>query len=133
MPKHRDRQLDTLLSARRTKHEEEPHHYHQRSLHRGYPGDHGVATTTAAPKSAVRSTVAGALSASSGFPTVCPPAAVVGKALGRTVSKPTVVIYAKGLALECKYVSGKSKTTLSYMSETRKAFLGGWCELKDCC
>ncbi len=68
--------------------------------------------TTAAPKSAVRSTVAGALSASSGFPTVCPPAAVVGKALGRTVSKPTVVMYAKGLALECKYMSGKSKTTL---------------------
>ena len=79
--------------------------------------------TTAAPTSAARSTVAGALSASSGFPTVCPPAAVVGKALGRTVSKPTVVMYAKGLALECKYMSGKSKTTLSYTSETRKAFL----------
>jgi hypothetical protein len=82
-----------------------------------------VATTAAAPKSAVRSTVAGALSASSGFPTVCPPAAAVGKALGLSVSKPTVVMYAKGLALECKYMSGKSKTTLSYMSETRKAFL----------
>jgi len=82
-----------------------------------------VATTAAAPKSAVRSTVAGALSASSGFPTLCPPAAAVGKALGLTVSKPTVVMYAKGLALECKYMSGKSKTTLSYMSETRKAFL----------
>ena len=81
-----------------------------------------VATTTA-PKSAARSNLTGALSASSGFPTICPPAAVVGKALGLTVSKPTVLMYAKGLALECKYMSEKSQTTLSYTSETRKAFL----------
>ncbi len=81
-----------------------------------------VATTTA-PKSAAKYTVAGALSASSVFPTKCPPAAVVGKALGSTVSKPTVVMYAKGLALECQYTSGKSKTTLTYTPDTRKAFL----------
>ena len=81
-----------------------------------------VATTTA-PKSAASSNVTGALSASSGFPSICPPAKAVGTALGLPVSKPTVVMYAKGLALECKYMSKKGKTTLSYTSETRKAFL----------
>lgn len=81
-----------------------------------------VATTTA-PKSATRSNATRAASASSGFPTVCPPVAVVGKALGLTVSKPTVPMYLKGRALECKYGSGKSQTTLSYSSDTRKAFL----------
>ena len=44
-----------------------------------------VATTTA-PGSAARSTVTGALSASSGFAPKCPPAAVVGKALALTLS-----------------------------------------------
>ncbi len=81
-----------------------------------------VATTTA-PKSVARSNATGALSASSGFPTVCPSAAAVGKALGQTVSKPTVPMYVKGRALECKYGSGKSQTTISYSSDTRKAFL----------
>ncbi len=81
-----------------------------------------VASTTA-PKSAARSDVTGALSASSGFPSICPPAKAVGTALGLTVSKPTVVMYAKGFALECKYMSKKGKTTLSYTSETRTAFL----------
>jgi len=81
-----------------------------------------VATTTA-PKSVARSNATGALSASSGFPTVCPSAAAVGKALGLTVSKPTVPMYLKGRALECKYGSGKSQTTISYSSDTRKAFL----------
>ncbi|MGD0985585.1 MAG: hypothetical protein ABSA65_17505 [Acidimicrobiales bacterium] len=79
--------------------------------------------STAAPKSAARSNATGATSASSGFPTVCPPAAVVGKALGLTVSKPTVPMYLKGRALECKYGSGKSQTTISYSSDARKAFL----------
>ncbi|MGO9965411.1 MAG: hypothetical protein ACLPUG_18565 [Acidimicrobiales bacterium] len=79
--------------------------------------------STMAPKSVARSTIAGALSASSGFPSICPPAKAVGTPLGLTVSKPTVVIYVKGFALECKYMNGKSKTTLSYTSETRKAFL----------
>ena len=32
-------------------------------------------------------------------------------------------MYVKGFALECKYMSKKGKTTLSYTSETRKAFL----------
>ncbi len=82
-----------------------------------------AAATTRAPKSAARSIMAGAVAASSRFPTTCPPAAVVGKALGLTVSKRTVLVYVKGLALECKYVSGKSQTTLSYTSETRTAFL----------
>ena len=82
-----------------------------------------AAATTRAPKSATRSTIASAAAASSRFPTTCPPATVVGKALGQTVSKPTVLVYAKGLALECKYMSGKSQTTLSYTSETRTAFL----------
>ena len=79
--------------------------------------------TTAAPKSAARSTMVGAWSASSGFPSTCPPAKAVGTALGLPVSKPTVVMYVKGFALECKYMSKKGKTTLSYTSETRKAFL----------
>ncbi len=81
-----------------------------------------VASTTA-PKSAAGSTMTGTLSASSGFPSICPPAKAVGTALGLTVSKPTVVMYVKGFALECKYMSKKGKTTLSYPSETRKAFL----------
>jgi hypothetical protein len=79
--------------------------------------------STAAPKSAARSNATGATSASSGFPTVCPPAAVVGKALRLTVSKPTVPMYLKGRALECKYGSGKSQATISYSSDARKAFL----------
>ena len=49
-----------------------------------------AAAATWAPKSAARSTMAGAVAASSGFPTTCPPAAVVGKALGLTLSKPVV-------------------------------------------
>ncbi len=81
-----------------------------------------VATTTA-PKSASRSTVSGASSASSGFPSICPLAKAMGKALGLPVSKPTVVMYAKGLALECRYTSKKGKTTLSYLSDTRNTFL----------
>ena len=81
-----------------------------------------VATTTA-PRLAARSNVSGASSASSGVPTICPPAKAVGSELGLTVSKPTVVMYAKGLALECKYMSKKFKTTLSYSSATRTAFL----------
>ncbi len=79
--------------------------------------------TTRAPQSASRSSVTGASSASSRFPTTCPPAGVVGKALGLTLSKPTVPMYAKGLALECKYTSKKGPTTLSYMTGTRKALL----------
>jgi hypothetical protein len=67
--------------------------------------------------------MAGASSAFSGFPTICPPAAAVGKALRLTVSKPTVPMYLKGRALECKYMTGKSQTTLSYSTDTRKAFL----------
>ncbi len=81
-----------------------------------------VASTTA-PKSAARSNVTGTLSASSGFPSICPPAKGVGTALGLSVSKPTVVMYAKGLALECKYMSKKGKTTLSYSSASRTAFV----------
>jgi hypothetical protein len=81
-----------------------------------------VATTTT-PRLAARSNVSGASSASSGVPTICPPAKAVGSELGLTVSKPTVVMYAKGLALECKYMSKKFKTTLSYSSATRTAFL----------
>ncbi len=80
-----------------------------------------VATTTA-PKSAARPNPTGVLSASSGFPTICPAAAVVGKALGLTVAKPTVPMFLKGRTLECKY-SGKNQTTISYSSDTRKAFL----------
>jgi hypothetical protein len=71
--------------------------------------------------------IAGAVAASSRFPTTCSPAAVVGKALGLTVSKPTAPVYAKGMALECDYTSGKGKTmkttVLSYTSETQNAFL----------
>ena len=65
-----------------------------------------VATTTT-PKPATRSTLAGALSASSGFPTVCPPAGVVGKALALTLSKP-VVTKESGTPfwlLNCKYTA----------------------------
>lgn len=54
---------------------------------------------------------------------ICPPAAAAGKGLGLAVFKPTVVIYAKGLALECKCTSKKGKTGLSDSSDTRSAFL----------
>ncbi|MFZ2056484.1 MAG: hypothetical protein WAV54_03630 [Acidimicrobiales bacterium] len=46
-----------------------------------------VATTTA-PKSAARSNVTSISFASSGFPTTCPPAAVVGRSLGLSLSRP---------------------------------------------
>ena len=83
-----------------------------------------VATTTA-PKSAARSTVSGASSASSGFPTICPPAKAVGKALGLTVSKPTVVMYAKGLALECKYTSKRQDDALILVRHPNSFSRGG--------
>jgi hypothetical protein len=80
-----------------------------------------AAGTTA--KFAARPIMTGALSASSVFPTKCPPAGPVGKALGLSVSRPTVVSYAAGLALECKYTSGKGKSTVTWENETRAAFL----------
>ncbi|MFZ0059810.1 MAG: hypothetical protein WAL35_07175 [Acidimicrobiales bacterium] len=45
-----------------------------------------AAANTTAPRSAARSTMAGATSASSGFAPKCPPFGVVGKALGLTLS-----------------------------------------------
>jgi hypothetical protein len=85
-------------------------------------------TAAAAPASttarlAARPIMTGDLSRSSGFPTKCPPAAPVGKALGLRVSGPTVVSYAAGLALECQYTSGKGKSTVTWEKATRAAFL----------
>ena len=54
----------------------------------------------------------GAVSAKTSFPTKCPPAAPVGKALGLHVTGPTVVAHMAGMALECQYKSAKLKTTL---------------------
>jgi hypothetical protein len=80
-----------------------------------------AASTTA--KFAASPIMTGALSASSGFPTKCPPAAPVGKALGLSVSGPTVVSYAAGLALECQYASGQNKFTVTWEKESRAGFL----------
>lgn len=80
-----------------------------------------AASTTAKP--ATRPIMTGALSASSRFPTKCPPPGPVGKALGLNLSGPTVVSYAAGLALECRYTSGKGKSTVTWDNETRTAFL----------
>jgi hypothetical protein len=80
-----------------------------------------AASTTA--KFAAKPTMTGVLSASSTFPTKCPPAAPVGKALGLHVTGPTVVSHAAGLALECQYTSAKGKTTLTWENQTRAAFL----------
>jgi hypothetical protein len=80
-----------------------------------------AANTTA--KFPARPIMTGALSAPSGFPTKCPPGAPVGRALGLRVSGPTVVSYAAGLALECRYTSGKGKSTVTWDNETRAAFL----------
>jgi hypothetical protein len=82
-----------------------------------------AANTTTAAKPAWRPTVTGQLSASSGFPTRCPPATPVGAALGLSVSRPVVVSYSAGLALECRYTSGTAKPTITWDSETRSTFL----------
>jgi hypothetical protein len=79
-----------------------------------------AASTTA--KFAARPIMAGVLPASSAFPTKCPPAAPVGKALGLGVTGPTVVMHVAGLALECKYTPAKGKLTLSWTKETPAAF-----------
>jgi hypothetical protein len=66
-----------------------------------------AAASTTVPKSAARSTVAGASSASSGFPAVCPSGALVGKALGLTLSKPAVTKESGTpfWLLNCKYTA----------------------------
>jgi hypothetical protein len=50
----------------------------------------GTSATMAVATTTARSTTSGASSASSGFPAICPPGPVVGKALALTVSKPAV-------------------------------------------
>ena len=82
-----------------------------------------AASTVTAAQLAARPNMTGALSVSAGLPTKCPPAAPVGKALGLSVSRPVVVSYAAGLALECRYTSGKAKPTITWDSETRASFL----------
>jgi hypothetical protein len=86
-------------------------------------GTTAAATASTTVKFAARPIMAGALPVSSGFPTKCPPAAPVGKALGLRVSGPTVVSYAAGLALECQYTSGKGKSTVTWENGARAAFL----------
>ncbi len=86
-----------------------------------------AAAATWAPKSAARSTMAGAVSASSGFPTACPPAAVVGKALGLTLSKPAVTKEpgTPYWLLNCKYSATPAITAnplLEWQKQTPAAF-----------
>jgi hypothetical protein len=83
----------------------------------------GLTPASATAKSAARPTVTGAVSAKTSFPTKCPPAAPVGKALGLKVTGPTVVAHMAGMALECQYKSAKLKTTLSWVKQTSAAFL----------
>ncbi len=90
----------------------------------GTTATEATAGTTAKATSAARPAVS-ALSASLAVPTTCPPAGVVGRALGLTVSKPTVVMAAAGFALECQYKNGTGKQTLSWEKETQAAFLSG--------
>jgi len=82
----------------------------------------GLAAASTTAKSAARPTVSGAVSAHSNFPTKCPPAAPVGKALGVSVTGPTVLSHVAGMALECQYKSAKGKTTLTWVKQTPAGF-----------
>jgi hypothetical protein len=85
-----------------------------------------AATSTTTPRLAARSTIMGASSASSGFPTKCPPAAVVGKALKLTLSKPAVTKDgAPFWLLICKYSAHPAITAnplLEWQKETAATF-----------
>ena len=83
--------------------------------------------SAAAPKSAGRFNVTGALSASAGFPTICPPAAVVGKALGLNLSKPVVTKESgtPSWLLNCKPTATPAITAnplLEWQNQTATAF-----------
>lgn len=82
----------------------------------------GLAAASTTAKSAARPTMSGAVSASSSFPTNCPPAAPVGKALGLDVTGPTVLSHVSGMALECQYKSAKGNTTLTWVKQTPAGF-----------
>ncbi|MFZ2058489.1 MAG: hypothetical protein WAV54_13860 [Acidimicrobiales bacterium] len=85
-----------------------------------------AAASTKAPELAARSTLIGASPASSGFPTKCPPAVVVGKALELTLSKPAVTKEgAPYWILICKYSAHPAITAnplLEWQKETAAAF-----------
>ncbi|MGO9333225.1 MAG: hypothetical protein ACLQCU_04060 [Acidimicrobiales bacterium] len=85
-----------------------------------------AAASTKAPGLVARSTLMRASSGSSGFPTKCPPAAVVGKALKLTLSKPVVTKDgAPFWILICKYSAHPAITAnplLEWQKETAAAF-----------
>jgi hypothetical protein len=83
----------------------------------------GLASAGATAKFAAKPAMTAAVTASSSFPTKCPPAAPVGKALGLHVTGPTVVAHVAGMALECQYKSAKLKTTLTWVKQTSAEFL----------
>jgi hypothetical protein len=83
----------------------------------------GLAAASATAKFAARPALTAAVTASLSFPSKCPPAAPVGKALGLHVTGPTVVAHIAGMALECQYKSAKLKTTLTWVKQTQAGFL----------
>ncbi len=87
----------------------------------------GTSATMAVATTTARSIVSGASSASSGFPTICPPAGVVGKALGLTLSKPAVTKESGTpfWLLNCKYTATPAITAnplLEWQKQTPAAF-----------
>ena len=86
-----------------------------------------AAARTKAPGLAARSTMISASSASSGFPTKCPPAAVVGKALRLSLSKPVVTKESRTpyWLLNCIYSAQPAITSnpvLEWQKETAAKF-----------
>ena len=84
----------------------------------------GTSATMAVATTTARSNTTGALSASSGFPTKCPPAGVVGKALALTLSKPAVTKESGTpfWLLNCKYTAAPAITAnplLEWQKQTR--------------
>jgi len=71
-----------------------------------------------------------ALSVPAGIPTKCPPASVIGKALGLHLTGPTLVNHAGGVSLECQYTGGIAKTTLTWTKENQAVFLAVFKTLK---
>ena len=87
----------------------------------------GTSATMAVATTTARSNTTGALSASSGFPTKCPPAGVVGKALALTLSKPAVTKESGTpfWLLNCKYTATPAITAnplLEWQKQTATAF-----------
>ena len=87
----------------------------------------GTSATMAVATTTARSITSGAASASSGFPTICPPGGVVGKALALTLSKPAVTKESGTpfWLLNCKYTATPAipmNPSLEWQKQTAAVF-----------